>query len=101
LAFVLIVACSSGGGGNAGSGGSAGSDTSFVVAFDQSGTPSDWVPLANGFSHHVFANNHIAGTAAPKSSLVLVRPAGSAPLDSASPQIKVFLSFGDTTTAPN
>ena len=77
------------------------SNSSFVVTFDQNGNPTDWATLNSGFADHVFAGNHIAGTSAPKSSLVFFRAASSTPLDESSPKIKVFLSFGDTTTAPN
>ena len=77
------------------------SNFSFVVTFDQNDTPTDWTTLSTGFADHVFAGNHIAGTSAPKNSLVLVHLANGAPLDISSPKIKVFLSFGDTTTVAN
>jgi len=77
------------------------SNFSFVVTFDQNGNPTDWATLNSGFADHVFAGNHIAGTSAPKNSLVFFRGAESAPLDSSSPKIKAYLSFGDTTTAAN
>ncbi|HEY4105826.1 MAG TPA: DUF4369 domain-containing protein [Polyangiaceae bacterium] len=77
------------------------SNNSVLVAFDQNGNPSDWTLFNEGFAEHIFAGNDIVGTSAPKNSLVFVLPSTDAPIDAASPQIKVFLSFGDTATAPN
>ncbi len=77
------------------------SNDSFIVAFDASGNPSDFSTLATGYVDHVITSNHIAGTSAPKNSIVFVHQANGAPIDAASPSLKVFLSFGDTAIAPN
>src|SRR5207237_435969 len=55
---------------------------SFLVAFDQSGNPTGFIQLNSGLTDHVLPNNHIAGTTAPKNSLVIIQPTGAGQLDS-------------------